>query len=317
VHLILSVGLSRILESAQRIGWGTLAIIALGGCILLVRCFAWHFTLGREYRNLKILTLFRIYAAAESIGFLFFGGPAVTDTTRVLMLRDSVPTDRLISSVTLDRGLYLVGSAVVLAATIFLLPLTLHLHGSAGIPRYTYIIGGIYTAIFATLWIAMRKRVRLLSGLFATFARIRPLRNRATRISAEALQVEDAMFRFLNTDRPGFWSAVALNLAAHFLTALEVLLVLWFLGTTGSPLIALFIEGMNKIGNISGAVIPGNVGAHEAANMMILKLLGFDPAVGLVLALTRDVRRIFWVGVGLAFFFGSGFGRLPHSAEVQ
>src|SRR5689334_8407101 len=97
VHLVRTVGLARILESAQRIGWGTLVIIALGGCILLVRCFAWRFTLGREYRDLRILTVFRIYAAAESIGFLFFGGPAVADTTRVLMLRDSVPADRLIS----------------------------------------------------------------------------------------------------------------------------------------------------------------------------------------------------------------------------
>src|SRR5438128_2416102 len=54
VYLIRRVGLTRILDSAQQIGWGTLAIIVIGGGILLVRSVAWRCTLGREYRNLPI-----------------------------------------------------------------------------------------------------------------------------------------------------------------------------------------------------------------------------------------------------------------------
>jgi hypothetical protein len=38
------------------------------------------------------------------------------------------------------------------------------------------------------------------------------------------VQIEDSMFHFLDTDRPRFWSAFALNLAAHSLSAFEVLL---------------------------------------------------------------------------------------------
>ena len=97
--------------------------------------------------------------------------------------------------------------------------------------------------------------------------------------------------------------------------AFEILFTLRLLGTAASPGTALFIEGLNKIVNIGGTVIPGNVGAHEAGNMAILKLVGSDPAAGLVLALVRDVRRIFWVGVGLVLFFGSGVRRLPLSAR--
>ena len=44
---------------------------------------------------------------------------------------------------------------------------------------------------------------------------------------ARALQVQDAMFHFLETDRPGLRSGYALNLAAQCLAALEVLVLLW------------------------------------------------------------------------------------------
>jgi glycosyltransferase 2 family protein len=314
IQLIRSVGIAKVLDSIQQIGWGTLAIVLVGGSIFVVRTLAWRLTLGREYRHLPLQKLFRVYIAAEALGFLFFGGPAVADTTRVLMLRDAVPTPRVISSVTLDRGLYLVGSVLLLAATIFLIPLVLE--GKATVPTYDYVIGIIFTLMIAALWIAMRKRVRLISGFFFLASKFRPFRGWTERRRTAAAEVEHAMFHFLTTDRPGFWSAFALNLAAHGLAAFEVLLVLWFLNASRSPLAALFVEGMTKIANISGAVIPGNIGAYEAANIVILKLLGFEAAVGLVLALARDVRRLFWVGIGLALFFASGVRRIP-VAELQ
>jgi hypothetical protein len=64
--------------------------------------------------------------------------------------------------------------------------------------------------------------------------------------------------------------------------------------------------GRAKESPSSGNIIPGNIGLYEAANMGILKLLGFPSAIGLAVALARDMRRIFWVGTGLVLFFASG-----------
>jgi hypothetical protein len=91
----------------------------------------------------------------------------------------------------------------------------------------------------------------------------------------------------------------------------------WFLGASRSPLTALLIEGLTKIANLGGVVIPGNVGTYEGSHIFILKLLGFQAATGLVLALCRDVRRLAWAGAGLALFFASGVHRIPESAELQ
>jgi hypothetical protein len=81
VHLVRSVGAAKILRSIQQIGWGMLAVVAVGGCTFVVRSLAWRCTLGREYRRLPARTLFRVYVAGEAMGLLFFGGLAVADTT--------------------------------------------------------------------------------------------------------------------------------------------------------------------------------------------------------------------------------------------
>ncbi|MCU1252572.1 MAG: hypothetical protein JWQ49_5601 [Edaphobacter sp.] len=101
VHLVRSVGTAKILRSIQQIGWGMLAVVAVGGCTFVVRSLAWRYTLGREYRHLPAQTLFRVYVAGEAMGLLFFGGLAVADTTRVLMLRGAVPMPSLCDAVDL------------------------------------------------------------------------------------------------------------------------------------------------------------------------------------------------------------------------
>jgi hypothetical protein len=40
VHLVRSVGAATILRSIQQIGWGMLAIVAVGGCTFVVRSLA-------------------------------------------------------------------------------------------------------------------------------------------------------------------------------------------------------------------------------------------------------------------------------------
>jgi hypothetical protein len=248
--------------------------------------------------------LFRVYVTGESAGALFFAGPAVADSIRVLLLRGAVPTVRVISSVVLDRGLYLMGSALVLAVAISLIPAVRQ--QQAEIHTYVYLVGSIYVCTMAATWIAMRKRVPLLSRSFSLVSKVRPLRSWAEQRKVRVLEIEDAMFHFLNTDRPGFWSACALNLAAHSIAVLEVFVVIWFLSASKSLPTAIFVEGMTKIANLGGNIIPGNIGLYEAANMGILKLLGFPSAIGLAVALARDMRRIFWVGTGLVLFFASG-----------
>jgi hypothetical protein len=292
---------------------GIIVILGVSGLSFVIRSAAWRLTLGREHRRAPLWNLVRVYLVAESVGALFFGGLAVADTTRVLLLRNDVPTIPTISSAILDRGLYLMGGAVILAAAIIVLPVSF----PQTAPRYIYGIGIAYLLIMAALWIAMRKRIRLISGVFSLASKLSWFRAWTAQRRINAAQVEDSTFHFLNTDRPSFWSAVVLNVVANALGALEVLLLLWYLGGGRSPWVALGVEGMTKILNTAGLLIPGNVGTYEAGNMMILRLLGFPASIGLTLALLRDVRRLFWIGAGLVLFLISDFRRLPPLAELQ
>ena len=61
---------------------------------------------------------------------------------------------------------------------------------------------------------------------------------------------------------------------------------------------ALILESLTKLINVAGSVNPGNVGTYEAGNMAIGKLIRLTGTQGLLLALCRRARAIFWSIIG-------------------
>ena len=109
---------------------------------------------------------------------------------------------------------------------------------------------------------------------------------------------EHNLLRFYDNARNAFWASLLLNLLWHLLAALEVYIVLRFMGAGITPLGALVVEGLTKVINLVGAFSPGNLGTYEGGNMFIAKVFGVSGAAGLTLALCRRARAIFWAGVG-------------------
>ena len=89
-----------------------------------------------------------------------------------------------------------------------------------------------------------------------------------------------------------------LNLLCHFLAIVEVYLILKMLGAPATLLGALILESLTKLINVAGAVNPGNVGTYEGGNMVIGRLVRLSGTQGLLLALCRRVRGVFWSIVG-------------------
>lgn len=98
---------------------------------------------------------------------------------------------------------------------------------------------------------------------------------------------------------PGaFWSSVLLNFCGHFLAILEVFICLRMLGAHATLAAALILESLTKLINLAGTVNPGNVGTYEAGNMAIGKLVHLTASQGLILALCRRTRALFWAIIG-------------------
>ena len=246
--------------------------------------------------------MLQLRLASEAAGQVGALGQIFGEGLRVSALGPKIPIDSRISSVTLDRAIFIASGAMVAlvgtVAALLTLPLTHALR------FYAALFAVILFALLFVVALAMLNRWPFVSRSARILGRLQFLSQRVENTRPLIHSVERKLFDF-HRDTPGaFWASVALNLAWHGMAVSEVFLVLWLMGFRIGLLGALVTEALTKLVNIVGVFNPGNVGTYEGGNMLIAKMLGFAGAVGLSVAVTRRLRATFWGAVGaLCMFF--------------
>lgn len=309
--LVWRIGSANILADLRGLGWGLSAILALGGLSHLVKTGAWRFTFPRQHRTIPFFRLFGMRLAGEAVAQVSWAGQILGETTRALLLRTSVPADAAVLSVILDRSLYaLTGLSLIVVGTgaaLFSSSSPDSLRASSALLILSlFLLTGLLGALFFGKWPILTLPTRLL-GRIAVF---RPL---ALSVAPVARQIETALFSFHREDRRALVLSIGLNLTGHALSILEVFLILRLLGVDLGLFEAFMIEILTKMVNLAGVLIPGNLGAYEAGNMLILSALRMGAPAGFILALSRRVRGLFWTTIGLLVLLRSGLQLRPAS----
>ncbi len=290
-YLISKIDVHALAANGRTIGLGLLLVIALAGVSHSVKTGAWLLTLRGERRHVSFLRAFGLRLASEAIGQLGFLGMVGGETTRVSMLGSGVPLAAAISSVTLDRGLFIITGAFVSLAGIgaigFAVPLphALRLYGVA-------LAIGLLCLLLAG-GIAIQRRWPVLSGSARGMAWIPGMKKWLASRESTLIASERRILDFYHEALGAFWCSVLLNLGCHFLAIVEVFICLRMLGAHATLVEALILESLTKLINAAGSVNPGNVGTYEAGNMAIGKLVRMTGSQGLLLALCRRARAIF------------------------
>lgn len=312
ILLVRSVGLTQVVSNIARIGWGFAAVVAVGGMSHTVKTWAWRFTLPPEHRRVPFLWTLRVRLAGEAVSQLSFAGQVFGETTRALMMRSQVPLVSGVSSVVLDRGMYIFTGVllIIVGALVSLMVLPL----SETVQRVDTIAALALVALMMAISWTMHRRWPLLSAMVGVIGRVPHLRSWVESRRAGAQAVEAHVYSFYHQRRRDFWCSLLLNLVGHAHSVVEVYLILWLLGAQPTWLAAFFIEVLTKLVNVAGALIPGNYGTYEGGNMLILSALGLGAETGLTLGLTRRLRGLCWAAVGLTVLFFHGLGRRPVAA---
>src|SRR5205807_9506473 len=99
--------------------------------------------------------------------------------------------------------------------------------------------------------------------------------------------------------RAAFLSMIALDVASHASSVIEVYVVLRLLGFSSTTGAAYIIESLTKVINFAFGFVPGTIGVYETGNGIILRTLGYTTAIGLALAIVRKAAIIFWTVIGV------------------
>src|SRR5271157_3507793 len=295
-YLIWRIGPSTLVQDASRLGWGLALVIALGGVAHVVKAWAWRFTLSGEEHKVSFPKLLQLRLVSEAVGQLGVFGQAFGEGLRVSALNDEIPAACRISSVTLDRGIFIATGALVILTGIVTAPLALSL--SHTLQRYVVVFAFTLVGLLLLMALAVQKRWPILSGPARTAGRLRYFRSWLENKESLIKSVECRLFEFHRDMPRAFWASLVLNLVCHGLAVLEVYLILYLMGARISLLGALIFEALTKVVNVVGFFNPGNIGTYEGGNVLIAKMFRLSSRTGLALGLTRRSRAIFWGAVG-------------------
>jgi hypothetical protein len=297
VSLIRGTGPSTVVGQVKTVGWGLGLIIALGGISHLTKTLAWRLTFLCDIHNVSFARTFALRLLSETIGSFGLPGQVLGETARVYLLGSALPVANSVSSVTLDRGLYIVTSALVsvtgILTALFLLPL------SEIWRLYAFLFASALAVLLVVTAVAFQRRWPVLSAAANVIGRLPRFKNWVQGKQLIIDSTESNLFRFYHETPKAFWASLILNVACHGMAILEVYVLLHFMGARTGLLGAFVLEAFTKLINVVGALNPGNFGTYEGGNLILTRLLGIAGAAGLTLGLCRRVRSLFWKAVGL------------------
>jgi hypothetical protein len=266
------VGVGALRDGVQRVGWGLVVILALGGARFAVRAQCWRWCLPPDVR-LDFPHAFNAFLAGDAVGSVTPLGLLASEPTKVLLVRHHLATLDSVASLTIENILYGMSVIAMLAFGFTLLIAT------TTVPRAAWwiAVGGVAASV-AVSWLAI---VTLRSPRFVR------LRGELSRFAI---------------DHPGRLAKVfSLQILFHVLAVAETLLTLqWLLGERSPTAVqAVVFETVNRFTTVAFKFVPFRIGVDEAASGGIAPLLAVTAAAGVALAVVRKVRMLFWSAVGL------------------
>ena len=296
-YFIRAVGVDLIFSALSRVGWGFFIVVATNGSRHVLRTIAMRLSVAPEHRRFSLMQAFAARLGGESMSFLTFAGPLLGEATKVALLRKRVPLVHGVPALVVDNLLYNLSVVLVIFGGALLM---LFAYPVPAVAREMLIVIasvaflGMIAAAMAT-----RKRVTLLTSIIDRLGRrgFRPefLRKRRHQI----YRVELTVYGFYKRRRAAFFSMIALDLASHVTSVLEVFITLKMLGLVPRVSAAYIIEAATKGINFAFAFVPGTIGVYETGNGIILRTLGYTAATGVALAFVRKAAIIFWTVIGV------------------
>ncbi len=111
--------------------------------------------------------------------------------------------------------------------------------------------------------------------------------------------LDRTILSFYRDNRPAFYASTGLFLLGWLSEALEVYVILYFLGGPAMALSAISIGALSVFIKGGTFFIPGSLGAQDGGNLLLLKAFGYSDVTGITFALLRRFRELVWIGLGL------------------
>jgi hypothetical protein len=262
----------------------------------IVRTLGWSICFPDDVRP-TFWRLFRVRLAADAVSYFTIRGVA-SEPLRVVLLLDRVPAEASTASTILERTAMGVMSVILVGAT------SIVAMSSEAVPQgWQSVFRGIAIAavvVVALTAVFLTRQGRYIGPLFESLYRRTGWHWTEGRVARFVAEVEKIFLNLARSDRRRLRNLVVLAIAAYGLMTLEIWLVFWAINEPVGVWSAMFVETFTRSASVFSGVIPANLGALEASNVVVVRALGLAGAGSI--ALSRRIRGLFWAGLGLVLY---------------
>ncbi|HSP95814.1 MAG TPA: lysylphosphatidylglycerol synthase domain-containing protein [Candidatus Dormibacteraeota bacterium] len=292
VFLVRRLGVGEVWSNLRLIGWGFLLVLAQEGVSYCLNTLGWRYAFPPPRPPIPFRSLVAARLGGEAINNLTPTATIGGEVVRARMLEGMCDPHTAWASVAVAKLSQTTAQMIfVFVGLIFLVrdvPLP------EGFRRGLFIgLGAITTGLL--LAIALQRR-----GMFGAAARLAArvglhvpdsLHEQVARLDGEIARLYRAPWSFA--------ASVAGFFGAWCMGAVEVYIIMTCLQLAPTWGLAFTVEVLSVAIDALFFFVPAKAGIQEGGKALIFRLLGFDPAKGLVLGIVRRLRELTWSSVGL------------------
>jgi len=307
VFLVWHIGPGQIYEAASQLGTIGLFVLLIPSTIMyVVEAYGWKITLGPSAKNIPFWRVLAIRTAGEVVNMTtptaYVGGEPLK---AYLLTKHHVPIVEGLASVVIAKTTMTIAEVVFILMGIALAFWSVGADGSSG----PTVAGALVSVGFLVLVTAALVFVQQ-QGLFTwllEFLRKIGLKIHYLEVREKKLRSLDrTILDFYRDNRLTFCSSIGLFFVGWMAEALEVYIIIYFLGGPAMALSAISISALSVFIKSGTFFIPGSLGAQDGGNMLLLRAFGYSDVTGITFALIRRFRELVWIGLGLLCLVLSG-----------
>jgi len=300
VLIVWHIGPGRIYEAVAQLGPVALLVMLVPSVIMyVVEAYGWKVTFGRSAKNIPFWRVLAIRTAGEVVNMTtptaYVGGEPLK---AYLLKKYDVPMVDGLASVIIAKTTMTIAEVLFILLGIVLTFWTVGADRALG-QRIVAALLSVGLLLFGTAAFVFVQRQGLFTWLLGFLRKIR-LTNAYLEAREEKLRSLDrTILSFYSHNRPAFYSSTGLFFLGWMAEALEVYVIISYLGGPAMALSAISIGALSVFIKGGTFFIPGSLGAQDGGNVLLLQAFGYSDVAGITFALLRRFRELVWIGLGL------------------
>lgn len=298
--LVWHIGPGNIYEAAARLGPAALIVILIPSVIMYaLEAYGWKITLGPSAEHIPFWQVLGIRTAGEVVNMTtptaYVGGEPLK---AYLLQKRNVPMVEGLASVVIAKTTMTIAQILFILIGIALGFWISGSNGSSGqfVAAALLSVGLLLFGIVAFIFVQRRGLFTWILGMLRRIGlRIRFLESREEKLES----LDQTILNFYTHHQGRFYASTGCYFLGWLAEALEVFVIISYLGEPANVLSAISIGGLAVFIKGGTFFIPGSLGAQDGGNLLLLKAFGYSDVTGITFALLRRFRELFWIGIGL------------------